>query len=94
MNRTQLKAMVIIDPIERAALLKCRHAGRYDTIGKKVRKFATPAEAAEEQAAWNQEIPARVWLDLAKRGLIHRENQVYRLTDAGRAEIEPAKKGA
>lgn len=80
--------MSAIDPIDRAALLKCRHAGRYDNLGKKGRKPATPQEAADEQRAWKQDIPTGVWFDLEARGLIRREHQVYRLTHAGRAVLE------
>ena len=84
--------MIALDTLERAALLRCRSAGRYDGLGKKSRKPTPPNEAAEEQAVWNVDIPARVWLDLDRRGLISRKDNLYRLTDAGRAAL--AIKGA
>lgn len=86
--------MTLLTEIERAALLKCRHAGRYDT-GKKTRVPATKRETADEHEAWEQEIPALTWKDLDRRGFIARERgSVYRLTAAGRNALEEALKGA
>lgn len=83
-NATDEESAPSLSERERAALLKCRHAGRYDSLGsKKTRTRATEAEAAEEQWAWRQDIPPETFARLASRGFIARERGVFRLSPAG-----------
>lgn len=75
---------------ERAALLKCRYAGRYDTLLDPKRKRATREEAAEEQAASFVTVSVKTFARLTERGLITPAPR-SRLTDAGRAALETSK---
>lgn len=74
--------------VERAALLKCRHAGRYDDLGGKNRKRGTAEEYAEEAWAGQQRVPSKLFLELQDRGLIHSDRGCFRLTKAGREALE------
>jgi hypothetical protein len=70
---------------ERAALLKARYAGRYDSRASWAKRRATPAEAMQEQEASFVRVPPACYPALIKRGLV--TPPPIRLTDAGRARL-------
>jgi hypothetical protein len=80
-------AMGLAD-IERAALLKCRYAERYDRLGKNWKR-GKPEEYAEEQKASSVHTPSKLFGELIERGLLWRpwNDARIRLTDAGREAL-------
>lgn len=81
-----------LSKVERAALLRCRYAGRYDDLRNPNRDRGTTEEHLEEQAASRGSVPHTMFRDLAKRGLLT-DGARHRLTDAGRNALrtQPAK---
>ena len=71
--------------VRRAALLKCRYAGRYDALG--TRSVAPENEALQEQWAATIHVPAAVFLALVGEGLLDGNRGRFRLTEAGRAAL-------
>jgi hypothetical protein len=71
----------------RAALLRCRYAGRFDTLADPDRARATADEAAEEAwAAHARGVPTTVYLETDQLGLTeHVPGRGQRLTAAGTA---------
>ena len=69
---------------ERAALLRCRYAGRYDDL-MAGRAGYPEDEALDEQAAASVVVPRSVYSRLIARGLVaYRGGGGLRLTQAGR----------
>ncbi len=74
--------------MERAALLRCRYAGRYDNLLDKDRQRPTLEESLEEQKADRVRVPSDVYPRLVTRGLLAwRVGGGARLTDAGRLSL-------
>ena len=75
-----------LSTVERAALLRCRYAERYDNLQSPVR--GTREEYAEEQAASFVKVHLLVFGRLVRRGLLAEVGPRYRLTDRGRAALQ------
>jgi hypothetical protein len=75
-----------ITKTDRAALLKCRYAGRYDDLTARSAFATPPEEAAEEQAASSVRVEHKTWHKLRTLGLVEFRGGM-RLTDAGRAAL-------
>lgn len=73
--------------VERALLLKCRYAGRYDDLQNPHRVRGTKEEYAEEQKASRVKTPTYLFVELAERGLITALPRP-RLTDLGREALK------
>jgi|HubBroStandDraft_2_1064218.scaffolds.fasta_scaffold00990_15 hypothetical protein len=83
MSRPRLTSIDVI----RAALLRCRYAGRFDTLTDPDRARATAGEATEEaRAAHTRGVPTTIYLETTRLGLTeHMPGRGHRLTAAGAA---------
>jgi hypothetical protein len=79
--------MAALSAAERAALLRCRSAGRFDRLGEDYDAKPTPEERAEEEAATLVRLPRNVWARLVADRLVVYGDCRYRITDAGRAAL-------